>query len=169
MSSPSRSRKHATTFQIREFDLDFNDDDMPMYRFLSARDVSKSFSLYIWNKNGPIFFCRFYYLNSATRKRLHTTCQYELGDVSLYPWYQGKTYRGVKYSKLCLEMVMKYIDARGITELLLWVFDDNIRAIKRYKELGFVLEENKHIMRYYKQLAKRLGYQRDIEVYKYNK
>ena len=141
---------------IKKFNLKFNNDDVPLTYKLNDKDYNKSFTLGIFENSNLIFSCRLYYLNKTLRKELNiydSNIKYELADVFLYEMYRGKTINNIKYSKYCLNLVDNYIKSKNIKKLILWTTNNNIKAIKRYIDIGFKIEKNKIINNYYQQIA----------------
>ena len=141
---------------IKKFRLNFNNDDVPLTYKLNNHDYNKSFSLGIFENANLIFSCRLYYLNRKIRKELNisnSNIKYELSDVFLYDKYRGKTLNDIKYSKICLNLIDNYIKNKNIKGLILWTTKNNIKAIKRYTEVGFKIEKNKIINNYYQKIA----------------
>jgi hypothetical protein len=140
---------------IKKFNLKFN-NDVPLTYNLNDKDYNKSFTLGIFENSNLIFSCRLYYLNKTLRNELNiydSNIKYELADVFLYEMYRGKTINNIPYSKYCLNLVDNYIKTKNIKKLILWTTNNNIKAIKRYIEIGFKIEKNKIINNYYQQIA----------------
>lgn len=138
---------------IEKFNLKFNSDDVPLTYELNDKDYKKSFTLAIFENSNLIFSCRLYYLNKTLQKELDSNINYELADVFLYEMYRGKKTNSIPYSKICLNLVDRYIKTKKIKKLILWTTNDNIKAIKRYIEIGFKIEKNKIINNFYQQIA----------------
>jgi hypothetical protein len=141
---------------IKKFNLKFNNDDVPLTYKLNDKDYNKSFTLGIFENSNLIFSCRLYYLNKTLQKELNifdSSIKYELADVFLYEMYRGKKINNIPYSKYCLNLVDNYIKTKNIKKLILWTTNNNIKAIKRYIEIGFKIEKNKIINNYYQQIA----------------
>ncbi|MEJ1223834.1 GNAT family N-acetyltransferase [Sediminicola sp. 1XM1-17] len=56
--------------------------------------------------------------------------------------YTAPEYRGQGVNQLIIEVLKKWASAKGMTEIRLTVYDDNIPAIKAYERVGF----KKHII-----------------------
>ena len=141
---------------IKKFNLKFNNDDVPLTYKLNDKDYNKSFTLGIFENSNLIFSCRLYYLNKTLQKELNifdSSIKYELADVFLYEMYRGKKINNIPYSKYCLNLVDNYIKTKNIKKLILWTTNNNIKAIKRYIEIGFTIEKNKIINNYYQHIA----------------
>ena len=67
--------------------------------------------------------------------------RYKLSDVFLYDKYRGKSLNNIKYSKICLDLVNNYIKNKKINSLILWTTKNNIKASKRYIDIGFKIEK----------------------------
>jgi ribosomal protein S18 acetylase RimI-like enzyme len=82
------------------------------------------------------------------------------------PEYQGASFEGIKYSKLCFELVDQFLVYENIRDIILWTWKDNIKAIKRYQDLGFVSVDNPKVLKYYTKIAKRNGFsEEDLRVF----
>jgi ribosomal protein S18 acetylase RimI-like enzyme len=140
---------------IKEYKLDFNSYDIPLTYQLNDHNFRKSFALGIFENDSLIFCCRLYHLNKKTRKDLFpdTKIKYEIADIFLYAEYRGKMLDNVKYSKICLDMVDSYLENKKILKLILWTTASNIKAIKRYMDMGFTKEEDLKINEYYQKIA----------------
>lgn len=158
-------------FIIQKFNIDNNEDDIPISEIHSKMNhnkYKKSFSLLISLSRKPIFFCRLFYIDYNTRKKLNIKYKYELADLYLYNEYQNKLYNGIKYSKICINMLISYLESINIKNILLFVFNNNIKAIKRYESVGFIKNTNKKLDDYYYKLVDKY-YKNDINIYVYNK
>lgn len=51
-------------------------------------------------------------------------------------WHKG-------YGNMMMKQVLKDVKAAGYSKIMLWVFDDNVRAIKFYENQGFVASGKK--------------------------
>ena len=158
-------------FIIRKFNIDFNEDEVPLSQIHSKMNnnkYKKSFSLLIYLPGKPIFCCRFFYIDYNTRKKLNIKYKYELADLFLYNEYQNKLYNGIKYSKLCMDMIISYLEKIEIKNILLFVFNWNIKAIKRYESVGFIKNTNKKLYDYYQKLVRKY-HNDEFNIYVYNK
>jgi len=151
-------------FTLQKCKLNFNEDDVPLTYKLNNHDYDKNFTLCIFENTTLVFSCRLYYLNKIKRETLNISklhINYELADVFLYDIYRGKTVENIKYSKICLNLVDNYIKNINIKTktkikikgIILWTTKDNIKAQKRYIDIGFKIEKNKHINNYYQNIA----------------
>ncbi len=71
------------------------------------------------------------------------------------PEYHGASFDGIKYSKLCFKLVDEFLAYENIRNIILWTWKDNIKAIKRYQDLGFVSVDHPKVRKYYTKVAKR--------------
>jgi len=167
----NRSKLTPDSFII-EKEVLFWDEGCPLTYKLNTYDTNKSFTLVIYKQTKEgwkfVFYCRLYYINAKRRKQIGIgkNIRYELGDVFLMPEYHGASFDGIKYSKLCFELVDQFLVYENIHNLILWTWKDNIRAIKRYQDLGFVSVDNPKVRKYYTKVAKRYGYsEEDLRVF----
>lgn len=127
----------------------FNKNDIPLTYTKYKEYENKSFSLTIYDSYENVFFCRLYY-NKKLKEKLGINIKYELCDVYLYDKYRGKTLDGIKYSKICINMINSYLEKNNIKNLILWVEKDNAKAIKRYTDIGFIKVVDEKIINFYK-------------------
>ncbi len=168
----NRSKLKPDSFIIEKDVLTSWDDWVPLSYKLNTYDTNKSFTLVIFKQTKEryefVFCCRLYYINAKKRKQIGIgqNIRYELGDVFLMPEYWGASFDGIKYSKLCLELVDQFLAYENIQDIILWTWKDNIKAIKRYQDLGFVSVDNPKVRKYYTKVAKRYGYtEEDLRVF----
>ena len=157
--------KFIESIKIEIKEINYNKEDIPMYREINKNIEKKSFSIIISKEKYPIFFCRLYYIDIIIRKKLNIDIKYEIGDVYLYPEYQGKLYKDIKYSNLCFKIILICLEIKNIKKLILWSFDDNIKAIKIYEKFGFIKNNDEKIVKYYNELANKLNYKKNIIIF----
>ena len=114
-----------------------NDIPQSFTKYISKYAQNKSFTCEILFKNKTIFIARFYYLTKNYKKirNYPENVKYELGDVYLYPEYQGIIDKNInkKISSICMELILK----NNKDNIILWVTKDNIPAIKLYEKFNF--------------------------------
>ncbi len=156
----SRSITHENSFIVEKHIL-FWDEGYPLTYKLNDYDTKKSFTLVIYQQKEDrkdfVFYCRLYYINAKRRKQIgiDSSVKYELADVWLNDKYQGASYQRIKYSKQRFELIDRFLEYLGIINLILWTWKDNVKAIKRYQDIGFMPVDNGKIVKYYSKVAKR--------------
>ena len=168
----SKSKTQENSFIVEKYIL-FWDEGYPLTYKLNDYDTKKSFTLVIYQQKEDrkdfVFYCRLYYINAKRRKQIgvHSSIKYELADVWLNEEYQGVSYQGIKYSKLCFELIDGFLVYLGIFNLILWTWKDNVKAIKRYQDIGFTLvDDDAKILKYYSNIAKQNGVSKeDLRVF----
>ncbi len=145
--------------RLEKNDINYNKNDIQLTYKLNKYD-KKSFSITIYNSYEKIFFCRLYY-NKKFREKLNI--DYELSDVYLYAKYRGNALNGIKYSKICINMINSYLEKMNIKNIILWTLKDNVKAIKRYTDIGFTKVFDEKVIKYFMKMNKIDN--KDIEVY----
>jgi hypothetical protein len=154
-------------FILEKHVLLWDDESYPLTYKLNKHDTNKSFTLVVFEPTEKgrtyVFYCRLYYINVKRRRQIGVdpNIRYELEDVFLMPAYQGISFQGVKYSKICLGLIDQFLAYENIHNLVLWTWKDHIRAIKRYQDLGFVSLDQPKVLNYYMKVAKRTGISED--------
>lgn len=77
-------------------------------------------------------------MNTVTIRKVHPGDEHILAHIhSLQPnWGRG-------YGSMLMERILADVSAAGYTCIMLWVFEQNLRAINFYKKHGFVPSDRK--------------------------
>ncbi|MGY8915680.1 MAG: GNAT family N-acetyltransferase [Flavobacteriales bacterium] len=119
----------------RPFDPTIKKDPVTYYD-LREYILSEDIEVVVVEANGTVIASGYAMIKTARPYLNHEEYAY-LGFMYTHPEYRGQV-----VNKIVVEELKKWASAKGMDEIRLTVYDDNIPAIKAYERVGF----KKHII-----------------------